>query len=361
MSKTEEQFEKEMMPLFEQEMMALVAMDPELGFHRSTRYPSLLINPWTGKIKKLKTGRVITGTKYRGKAINKMIWDHYNPHARLMPGQFLLYKDRNRTNNSITNLIVGSRSDALSNRMPYVHKKQVEREISLEGYEPLSGCPNYLINPDRGTVIHKKHKILLGGKVGRYRVLTVRHGQTHKTFYLHRLVWCHSYGDIPEGWEVDHIDCDPENNSILNLQCLAKEAHKKKTCRDRLRRSREDVVLKQSRQLLLELEEKRLIEEMDKKDEEESDAEVARILTEFQRRHERDSENNRIQVVLRDRSNNCSSDDSDSDSDSESETLLDLSCPVEDLEDMLSRYENYSPELSDLVSNIRKHVLAHQK
>jgi len=41
-----------------------------------------------------------------------------------------------------------------------------------------------------------------------------------KLFKINRLVYMAFNGEIPEGYEVDHIDGDRFNNSIDNLQIL---------------------------------------------------------------------------------------------------------------------------------------------
>ena len=38
--------------------------------------------------------------------------------------------------------------------------------------------------------------------------------------YVHRLVYEHFVGDIPSDLTIDHIDGDPQNNSVSNLQLL---------------------------------------------------------------------------------------------------------------------------------------------
>jgi len=37
---------------------------------------------------------------------------------------------------------------------------------------------------------------------------------------LHKEVWIKHFGDVPAGMTIDHIDHNPANNSILNLQLL---------------------------------------------------------------------------------------------------------------------------------------------
>ena len=42
---------------------------------------------------------------------------------------------------------------------------------------------------------------------------------------IHRDVWSYFYGEIPNGYHIHHIDGDPANNAITNLQCLTSAEH----------------------------------------------------------------------------------------------------------------------------------------
>lgn len=42
---------------------------------------------------------------------------------------------------------------------------------------------------------------------------------------LHRDMWRHHHGPIPDGWDVHHRDHDKTHNVIENLQCLPKDEH----------------------------------------------------------------------------------------------------------------------------------------
>ena len=44
---------------------------------------------------------------------------------------------------------------------------------------------------------------------------------------LHREIWKHFNGEIPKGYVIHHIDGDPSNNDIANLQCLTQSEHMK--------------------------------------------------------------------------------------------------------------------------------------
>lgn len=41
-----------------------------------------------------------------------------------------------------------------------------------------------------------------------------------KTFRVHRLVWTAFVGEIPEGYELDHINATPSDNRLSNLRCV---------------------------------------------------------------------------------------------------------------------------------------------
>jgi hypothetical protein len=43
---------------------------------------------------------------------------------------------------------------------------------------------------------------------------------------LHRRVYSKTYGNIPHGWEVHHLDGDRSNNAIENLVCMSGYAHR---------------------------------------------------------------------------------------------------------------------------------------
>lgn len=61
--------------------------------------------------------------------------------------------------------------------------------------------------------------------------------------YLHRLVWEHHHGPIPAGHHIHHVDDDPTNNDVANLECLSPRDHvRKHWTPERSRRSRERIL-----------------------------------------------------------------------------------------------------------------------
>jgi hypothetical protein len=47
-------------------------------------------------------------------------------------------------------------------------------------------------------------------------------GKLGRLQYVHRLVYTHFVGEILEGLEIDHIDGNPRNNTLTNLQLLSR-------------------------------------------------------------------------------------------------------------------------------------------
>ena len=44
-----------------------------------------------------------------------------------------------------------------------------------------------------------------------------------KTYRVHRLVWSAFHGEIPEGYEINHIDEDKTNNRLDNLELVTRK------------------------------------------------------------------------------------------------------------------------------------------
>lgn len=64
--------------------------------------------------------------------------------------------------------------------------------------------------PESTNPAHRRYFIIGGG------------GQS-----LHRAIWEHYNGPIPDGWHIHHKDGDWNNNDISNLECIPAEEHRK--------------------------------------------------------------------------------------------------------------------------------------
>ena len=78
----------------------------------------------------------------------------------------------------------------------------------------------YKYEPDLGRFMTKR-----GAEAGKqckngYRTLMLQENGIQYTFCEHRCVWTWFNGDIPDGFEINHIDADRANNRIENLEMV---------------------------------------------------------------------------------------------------------------------------------------------
>lgn len=87
----------------------------------------------------------------------------------------------------------------------------------------LKGFSNYEIYPEEGKVWSYNRNRYIGRKHNKkgywFVSLTSDDGNVLSTS-LHRVIWMAVNGEIPEGYEVNHIDENKNNNSISNLNLL---------------------------------------------------------------------------------------------------------------------------------------------
>jgi len=50
---------------------------------------------------------------------------------------------------------------------------------------------------------------------------------------LHRAIWEHVHGRIPDGCDIHHVDGDPFNNELANLCCVDRSEHQREHARER--------------------------------------------------------------------------------------------------------------------------------
>lgn len=93
-----------------------------------------------------------------------------------------------------------------------------------EEWKPIPGFPDYMVS-DRGRVVsHKRGKPkLLNPRVRTtgYRSVGLRNDPKQAnptTLFVHRLVLAAFVGPRPEGLVIRHLDGDPSNNVLGNLQ-----------------------------------------------------------------------------------------------------------------------------------------------
>lgn len=99
----------------------------------------------------------------------------------------------------------------------------------IKNYENLYDASNYgrVRSLDHYEVVGKAKRFRKGRilkpckkKSGYLQVGLCKDGK-HKWFRVHRLVWEAFNGEIPDGYEINHIDENTENNSLSNLSAVS--------------------------------------------------------------------------------------------------------------------------------------------
>jgi hypothetical protein len=62
-----------------------------------------------------------------------------------------------------------------------------------------------------------------------YQQIGLRLNRRRYNVYIHRLVWETFKGDIPNGYEINHIDHNKRNNNLDNLELVSHSTNLKKS------------------------------------------------------------------------------------------------------------------------------------
>ena len=85
--------------------------------------------------------------------------------------------------------------------------------------------PNWEINVEKGTIYSLKHKKYIGA-IDKLGYVHVGKPKGYKHNFLHQYIWMVANGcDIPEGYDIHHIDGNKLNNSIYNLELVEHKKH----------------------------------------------------------------------------------------------------------------------------------------
>ena len=110
-----------------------------------------------------------------------------------------------------------------------VTTKTVVRRLTPIECERLQGFPE-----KKMWDLENMTKELKGSNVNGYRVVNIRNNTTKLQCRVHRIIWISQNGIIPDGYVVDHINNDKQDNRIENLQLLTPKENSTKAKEDGL-------------------------------------------------------------------------------------------------------------------------------
>ena len=103
--------------------------------------------------------------------------------------------------------------------------------MNSEKAKLLKDIPNYggIYKITTNGDIYKGNQKLspVNNGFGYYQIKLRKNGKRINK-YIHRLVWETFNGNIPKGYEINHIDHDKSNNSLANLELVTHSLNLKK-------------------------------------------------------------------------------------------------------------------------------------
>lgn len=151
---------------------------------------------------------------------HRLVAELFLPNPNNYP--YVHHKDANRLNNDVSNLEWVSPEQ---NMAYHNQSKKTKREYNPRYFEKNLEGEKWMIIPD-----YPNYSVSSKGRIRNNRtnrLLKIDYSQKYprisfadrKHFYVHRLVYCTFNNDYNlEGFVIDHIDADPLNCNLENLQ-----------------------------------------------------------------------------------------------------------------------------------------------
>ena len=111
---------------------------------------------------------------------------------------------------------------------PFMEKQMTGLTLGFYGINlyiftmKLEGFSNYEIYPEEGKVWSYKSNRFIGAKhhTGYWVVSLMSDNGYCEMWLLHRLIWTTVNGEIPQNFQINHIDENKNNNTIFNLNLM---------------------------------------------------------------------------------------------------------------------------------------------
>ena len=201
----------------------------------------------TGRLRNAKTKRWLKGgynkgyhfysLYFKGKQYilytHRVVAQYFIPNPDPKNKTIVHHLDGNKLNNNYLNLEWVSPKEHNQTITDLGQKNFIKstpkKIINLKDYGEIAqfrSTPYYATKDGRILNMERQTELTLSPS-GNYLRFNASYG-LNKKFLVHRVVWECFNGPIPENMDIDHIDSNPKNNSLNNLQLLTHKENLKK-------------------------------------------------------------------------------------------------------------------------------------
>lgn len=157
---------------------------------------------------------------------HRIVAEYFVPNDNPTDKTIVHHIDGNKTNNFYLNLqwVSPKEHNIITQEQKGSFKKSSTQKIqNLDDYGEIAqfrNSPYYATK--NGKILNLSKNIEIKQETcGQYKRFMGYYNLNKKHFLVHRAIWEAFNGEIPEGYDIDHIDGDPSNNALENLQAIS--------------------------------------------------------------------------------------------------------------------------------------------
>ena len=163
---------------------------------------------------------------------HRLVAQYFIPNPSNLP--YVHHKDENKLNNNVDNLQwISAKDNAQEHlkkcgRQEYKPARYNVQDLENEEWKVIPINERYSVS-NMGKVKNNKTNRLLHLDENQKYVRISMSPEKNKHYYVHRLVYCTFNNDFDlDGFQIDHIDGNPKNNKLSNLQKVTPSENSRK-------------------------------------------------------------------------------------------------------------------------------------
>lgn len=215
----------------------------------------------TGRLRNEKTKKYLKGGTNKGYHFYSLYFlgKQYTLYTHRLVAEYFLenplnlsivhHKDGNKLNNNINNLEWISTEEhqktitqpSIKPEIIYWNPKEKEEMKQFRNSPYFATISGKIINTEKNIELRLE-------KTGEYFRFTGNYNLGKKHYFVHRVVWECFNGEIPKEYEINHIDSNPANNALSNLELVTHKQNCIKANHKGFEVIAEDIVTGQKRE-----------------------------------------------------------------------------------------------------------------